>query len=592
VTYLVQINGLNRDKGPGVPPRWTKSGFVSDKSEKTWKIDIGKSTTITTTITDAQKFKRKKYNILKWLKSLEKVINRQIETFFVGKEDDFNRSRSSVREEHEDREGREDRLGTGTRRILRKGSQIRFLFNIAERIFKIYSTQNRLRFWILDRICYPLTPPDPPNLKVIKECDETRTIEKCRKPGEVTNGESDEEGDLNDLNGESDSVLNSLKCFFLSTARMIALTIRLMLLQQTVERNPGPENNSQEFKIVTYNTNGLGDKNKLRRILRKSEPIVNKGGLVLLQETHIVNSNDLKLLWKNKFQSNCSSTNSAGLLILYNNEYELVEEYSDKVGRQLIVAIKSGEKKYIVGNAYYPNDHKQSLTFSNEMYENILKFQQNYPDFDTIFGGDFNLCMTKNDGLNRNRTKMEETLSNLIQENNKVIEVSDAYRHVNSRDGYTWKRGMCYSRLDYIFVSANLVQRIVNVNVDWAWETSDHAALIINMKEESLIPRGPGLAKINVKIIEDPIIALQIESEITEMMSQANNNWNPHTKLEFLKVCIRSVFSTKVMEMRKILNNDILNTEEELNQIEELTRTAWAVFKYCGTKTAPLRMKI
>ena len=448
------------------------------------------------------------------------MINRQIKTFFV-KEDDFNRSRSSVREEHEDREGREDRLGTGTRRILRNGSQIRFLFNIVERIFKIYNTQNRLRFWLslsLDRICYPLTPPDPPNLNVIKECDETRTNEKCRKPGEVTNGkrgESDEEGDLN---GESDSVLNSLKCFFLSTARMIALTVRLMLLQQTIERNPGPENNSQEFKIVTYNTNGLGDKNKLRRIQRKSEPIVNKGGLVLLQETHIVNSNDLKLLWKNKFQSNCSSTNSAGLLILYNNEYELVEEYSDKVGRQLIVAIKSDEKKFIIGNAYYPNDHKQSLTFSNEMYENILKFQQNYPDFDTIFGGDFNLCMTRNDGLNCNRTKMEETLSNLIQENNKVIEVSDAYRHVNPRDGYTWKRGMCYSRLDYIFVSANLVQRIVNVNVDWAWETSDHAAIIINMKEESLIPRGPGLAKINVKIIEDPIIAMQIESEITEMM--------------------------------------------------------------------------
>jgi len=35
-------------------------------------------------------------------------------------------------------------------------------------------------------------------------------------------------------------------------------------------------------------------------------------------------------------------------------------------------------------------------------------------------------------------------------------------------------------------------------------------------------------------------------------------------------VCIRSVFSTKVMEMRKNLNNEILNTEEELNQIEEL----------------------
>ncbi len=28
------------------------------------------------------------------------------------------------------------------------------------------------------------------------------------------------------------------------------------------------------------------------------------------------------------------------------------------------------------------------------------------------------------------------------------------------------------------------------------------------------------------------------------------------------------------------------------NFYEYKTRTAWAVFKYCGTKTAPLRMKI
>ncbi len=30
---------------------------------------------------------------------------------------------------------------------------------------------------------------------------------------------------------------------------------------------------------------------------------------------------------------------------------------------------------------------------------------------------------------------------------------------------------------------------------------------------------------------------------------------------------------------------------EQMCKAATLTRTAWAVFKYCGTKTVPLRMK-
>ena len=70
--------------------------------------------------------------------------------------------------------------------------------------------------------------------------------------------------------------------------------------------------------------------------------------------------------------------------------------------------------------------------------------------------------------------------------------------------------------------------------------------------------------------MEDPFVALQIGKEIEEMMSQTDESWNPHSRLEFLKVAIRSVFSSKVSEIRKGVNEEIKETEEELNQMEDL----------------------
>ncbi len=53
-------------------------------------------------------------------------------------------------------------------------------------------------------------------------------------------------------------------------------------------------------------------------------------------------------------------------------------------------------------------------------------------------------------------------------------------------------------------------------------------------------------------------------------MSQTDDSWNPHARLEFLNVAIKSVFFLKVSEMRKIVNEEIRETEEELNQIDNL----------------------
>ena len=98
-----------------------------------------------------------------------------------------------------------------------------------------------------------------------------------------------------------------------------------------------------------------------------------------------------------------------------------------------------------------------------------------------------------------------------------------------------------------------------------AFESSDHAAVKIEFNFEKEPIKGPGIVKVNTKILENPVVTAQIGTEIEEMMSQTDESWNPHARLEFLKVAIRSVFSSKVAELRKGVNEEIKDTKEEIN---------------------------
>ncbi len=240
-----------------------------------------------------------------------------------------------------------------------------------------------------------------------------------------------------------------------------------------------------------------------------------------------------------------------------------------KDGRQIVAVIKNNNTTIIAANAYFPNDHKEGIKFAETFYLKILEAQSKYPESLTICAGDFNTCISNEDSMGRNKTRNEELLSDVITNNNKVTELFDAYRSMHNESGYMWKRGSIYSRLDYIFISETHRQRITNAETNWAFDTSDHAAVSIEILIEEPV-KGPGISKINCNLLNDPIVAKQIGSEIEIMMGQVGNNWNPHLILEFLKMSIRTIFASKAAEQKKEKINIITETEEELNQIEEL----------------------
>ncbi len=74
----------------------------------------------------------------------------------------------------------------------------------------------------------------------------------------------------------------------------------------------------------------------------------------------------------------------------------------------------------------------------------------------------------------------------------------------------------------------------------------------------------------NVSLLKDKITAAAIEINLREMINQIPDDWNPHLKLEFVKMAVRSTFANKLGESRKDNSKEIDDLEQELNQLETL----------------------
>ena len=167
------------------------------------------------------------------------------------------------------------------------------------------------------------------------------------------------------------SFVNVLK-ISIPTMIILGLIIRGLLVQQNVERNPGPtEHNGKDkpnLNILTFNCNGLGNVQKLRRLLSKCNKLVNFDGIVMIQETHLANDCSIKNYWKSNYAGSFFKSNSAGVVTFYGNEYSTIHEEHDTLGRQSFVVIEKGSTKLLLANIYAPNDHNEAINFIEEAY--------------------------------------------------------------------------------------------------------------------------------------------------------------------------------------------------------------------------------
>ena len=107
---------------------------------------------------------------------------------------------------------------------------------------------------------------------------------------------------------------------------------------------------------------------------------------------------------------------------------------------------------------------------------------------------------------------------------------------------------------------------MVSCESDWTLGFSDHAAVEVDFSPVNAVPsRRAKIARLDPSLAKDSEAKVAITEGVEEMMSGAPDSWDPHMRLEFLKVCIRTVVERVQAERKRKEKSE----EEMLN--EELT---------------------
>jgi exonuclease III len=349
-----------------------------------------------------------------------------------------------------------------------------------------------------------------------------------------------------------------------------------LLESNDVEVNPGPNGNKPNtLDIISYNINGLKDFKKQKRIFNHLNKLPNRSQSVInIQETHL-NLKDIESIkyhWKWGAVHSPSIGASAGVSILYNESYfdKIIGTYCDERGRLCSFTAQKNGDMYCFINIYAYNNHNQSILLFNEL--DILITNEFNKDSSTKFyiSGDFNLVMDDDiDSIGRNQSQSEKVaVANLkrLMTKHKLI---DSYRSLNNWGGFTWGRNNpCYlrSRLDMILISKALQKDIFSTTVNITPKESDHSWLAAIIKIDS-IKYGKGIVRCNSSLLANKETKERILNKLTESINEIPNDWNPHQKLDFIKVKIRDYLLEEGREKAKERRSNLFHTNKEIEKL-------------------------
>ena len=95
---------------------------------------------------------------------------------------------------------------------------------------------------------------------------------------------------------------------------------------------------------------------------------------------------------------------------------------------------------------------------------------------------------------------------------------------------------------------------------------SDHAAIELDLKVKALeAVQKSKIARLDPSLLENEAIKTSSISEFEELQSQAGESWNPHSKLEYSKMFIRTVVEKAQADRKKKETGEEDEFNEELN---------------------------
>ena len=350
-------------------------------------------------------------------------------------------------------------------------------------------------------------------------------------------------------------------------ARVFTLAeIRTALLAAGIENNPGPDqvdntNLLSKFEIVTINCNGLTCNLRLLQTISKlKKSFKNKECIIFLQETHNANIILLESVWEGSVNVSPGTGGSRGVITLCTRNFNTISFKTDAEGRYLFTTIRLPDNRLIITvNLYFPNDHNQSYQFISETFNkwnsfciDSLAFTTNPTFISSIIADDFNCVLNPQDSQQRIWSSKEQCLADHIMTNIENQELYDSALRSQNGNNFTWNRGNTFSKIDHVFVTKDLLESTTKYSTIWDLIKSDHAAIQILIDFNSNYNRGRSYPKLSLIDLKGDDIVKDIKAEINRAIEDFPPHWNPHLKLDYVKLVIR----TKILEIRAANKKD------------------------------------
>ena len=326
------------------------------------------------------------------------------------------------------------------------------------------------------------------------------------------------------------------------------------------------------IKVATVNCQGLATPSKRQDVLNYYKT---KGFSILcLQDTHFTSEIEalVETQWGYKCVFNSYTSNSRGVAIFFNNNFELKlhREKKDNDGNFLALDLSIDDIRVTLINVYGPNF--DCPEFYEKVRECFLEFDNDY----FILCGDFNV--TLNQALDThnyshvNNPKAREKVLEIMSD----LQLVDYYRVLNpDKKVFTWKRKnpLKQGRLDYILISDNFTNVVENIYIKSGYR-SDHSAVVIEFKLNTF-ERGRGLWKFNNDLLYDTTYVDKVKQQIQFVKAQYNHSsvdskckLNDSAFLEILLMEIRGITISYSSFKKKERNKLECTLIEEINDIE------------------------
>ena len=174
--------------------------------------------------------------------------------------------------------------------------------------------------------------------------------------------------------------------------------------------------------------------------------------------------------------------------------------------------------------------------------------------------GDWNLIFKQSECKNRTFSSQEKNIARAIKP---ILEELNL-RDIDLKD-FTWRRpnSDTFSTIDRILFSKKSL-KVESINTDWSLSCSDHASVTagFNLVGKKQLPRTK-ITRLDPSLAKSPETKALLEIGFNELLNSTPPDWNPHLKLEFAKMSIRTVCE-RIQAERKLsekTEEDMVNEE-------------------------------